>query len=167
MNRVIYTLDRIVDVVGRAVSITVLLITAIIISGIVVRTVFSGSAPWSYDTARWLMTAYVFLGSGYAFRRKAFVRVDIIYLALPEKYQALIDVTLGTAMFVLFVGCLLTIGYDLALSSFEMNEVSATGTWNGPVYLAKAMVPAGALMLSLAWLSHVLQLWQTHLSRKD
>ena len=41
------------------------------------------------------------------------------------------------------------------MASYAMNEVSSTGTWDGPVWPAKFMIPIGVVLLSLASFARV------------
>lgn len=160
LDRVIHLIDRAVEAIGKSVALLTLLITALIVIEMFSRSFLGTSWGWVYDLSGWLLAAYVFLGGAWALQRGQFVRVDIIYVRLSPRTKALIDIVAGTAMFVLFAGTLLWLGTRFAWQSFLMNEVSATGAWQGPVYVAKALLPIGTLLLCLAWLSHVLKLWR-------
>ena len=101
------------------------------------------------------VTCEFVLGGAYALQRGYFVRVDVFYTKLTPRMQAWIDVTISTALFVLFASVLIWRGFALAITSYEMNEISSTGIWNGPVWPAKFMVPIGMLLLSVAWFTRV------------
>ena len=167
MDAVIRSIDAVVALVGKTVSVVVVAMTGIIIFEMTTRGLFGVASPWAYDLSGWLLATYIFLGGAYALQQNRFVRVDILYTRFRPRTRALIDATIGTVLFVLFAGTLLRLGSDFALRSIEMREVSATGAWQGPVYVAKTMLPIGVLLLCLAWLSHVLKLLRDAFAPQD
>jgi TRAP-type mannitol/chloroaromatic compound transport system permease small subunit len=149
------SIERFVEAVGRIVSLGIFLLIGVVMYKVLARYFFNLPTRWTYDTSGWLQVAYVFLGGAYALQKGYFVRVDVFYVNVSPRMQAWIDVTLSTVLFALFAGVLLWRGFALAMASYAMNEVSSTGTWDGPVWPAKFMVPIGVLLLSLAWSARV------------
>lgn len=160
-------IDRFVETIGKAASLLTLLMTGLIVLQMITRTFFGMSWGWVYDLSGWLLAAYVFLGGAWTLQRGRFVRVDIIFMQLPPRAKAIVDLTASTLLFILFAGALLWFGTRFAWQSFMMNEVSATGASQAPVYVAKALLPIGVVLLSLAWLSHLLKLVQNGLRSAD
>jgi TRAP-type mannitol/chloroaromatic compound transport system permease small subunit len=148
-------IDSLVDGIGRLVSLSIFLLIGIVSYEVIARYFFNAPTRWVYDTSGWFQVAYVFLGGAYALQKGYFVRVDVFYARMSPSAQAWVDVTISTALFILFASVLLWRGFALAMASYEMNEISSTGTWNGPVWPAKFMIPAGVLLLSLAWFARV------------
>ena len=149
--RAVSSVERFIELVGRVVSLGIFVIIGVMMYEVLARYFFNLPTRWTYDTSGWLQVVYVFLGGAYALQKGYFVRVDIFYAQASPRTQAWIDVTFSTILFALFVSVLLWRGFALAMDSYAMNEVSATGTWSGPVWPAKFMVPLGALLLTLAW----------------
>jgi TRAP-type mannitol/chloroaromatic compound transport system permease small subunit len=108
----------------------------------------------------WLLVGLIFLGGPWALARGHFVRVDALYSRFPPRMKAIVDSTVSTALFILFVGVLVKLGGQLALRSFAIGETSATGAWDGPVWLAKWLVPVGGVLLTLAWISQLAHAWR-------
>ena len=144
------SIERFVEAVGRVVSLGIFLLIGVVMYEVLARYFFNLPTRWTYDTSGWLQVAYVFLGGAYALQKGYFVRVDV-----SPRTQAWIDVTFSTVLFLLFAGVLAWRGFVLAMASYAMNEVSSTGTWDGPVWPAKFMVPIGVVLLSLAWFARV------------
>ncbi|HYG41420.1 MAG TPA: TRAP transporter small permease subunit [Bordetella sp.] len=153
-------IDGVLGAIGRFVSLFVLGMMALILFEMVARGVFSQSLPWTQEISTWLLTIFVMIGGPYALLRGQFVRVDVIFARLSHRNRAIVDTFLSTTLLVLFVGVLVWRGGDFFLSSYAMNEQSATGSWGGPVWIPKLMIPVGGAMLGLAWLSHLLHLWR-------
>ncbi len=152
-------LDRVLSAVGRAVAVLVLAMIALITVEMLSRGLLRVSLPWVQDLSVWLLTILIMIGGPYALLRGQFVRVDIVYARLSLKNKALVDTVFSTVLLVLFVWVLVSKGGDFFLSSFAMNERSATGSWNGPVWAAKLMVPVGGALLGLAWFVHIVRIW--------
>lgn len=147
-------LDRIGRAIGNVVAPLIFVMLAVILVEVIGRYFFNRPTPWAHDVSGWLQVAYVFLGGMYAMQRGYMVRVDVIYAALPKRAQALIDLTLGTALFAVFAYVMITRGLDFAMMSWRSGETSGTGVWRGPVWPAKFMVPIGVGLLTVAWIGH-------------
>ncbi len=145
------SIERFIEIVGRLVSLSIFLLIGVMMYEVLARYFFNLPTRWTYDMSGWLQVAYVFLGGAYALQKGYFVRVDVFYAHASPRTQAWIDLTFSTVLFALFAGVLAWRGFALAIASYAMNEVSSTGTWNGPVWPAKFMVPIGVLLLTLAW----------------
>ena len=153
--RFVSLVERFIEGVGRLVSLGIFLLIGVMMYEVLARYFFNLPTRWTYDTSGWLQVAYVFLGGAYALQKGYFVRVDVFYAHASPRTQAWIDLTFSTALFALFASVLAWRGFALAMASYAMNEVSSTGTWNGPVWPAKFMIPIGTLLLALAWSARV------------
>ena len=149
------SIERFIEAVGRVVSLGIFVLIGVVMYEVLARYFFNLPTRWTYDTSGWLQVTYVFLGGAYALQKGYFVRVDVFYTHVSPRAQAWIDVTLSTVLFLLFAGVLFWRGLVLALASYAMNEVSSSGTWGGPVWPAKFMIPIGVGLLALAWLARV------------
>jgi TRAP-type mannitol/chloroaromatic compound transport system permease small subunit len=153
--RLLDLFDTIGEWIGRTVALAIFLMIGIVCYEIIARYFFNAPTRWVHDASGWLQVAYVFLGGAFALQRGYFVRVDLFYARMSARTQAWVDVTLSTTLFALFATVMIWKGLGLAMSSYNMGEISSTGTWQGPVWPAKFMVPIGVALLSLAWISRV------------
>lgn len=160
LDKTIAVLEAVIAALGKTVALFILAIIAVMIFEMVSRGVFGHSASWAGDVTAWLLVAFIFLGGPWALARGNFVRVDALHERFSPLVKAVIDSTVSTLLFVLFVGVLLKFGGEFALKSFAMGERSATGNWGGPLWLPKAMMPLGAALLCVAWLLNLLRLWR-------
>lgn len=160
LNSAIKFADSLIAGLGRIAALLILAIIATMVFEMVMRGVFGMSTPWAGDVSSWLLVGVIFLGGPWALANGNFVRVDAVFGVFPARVKALIDSTISTLLFALFAYVLMDFGGDLALRSFQIGETSATGSWNGPVWVSKALVPFGTVILSLAWLSHLVKSWQ-------
>lgn len=164
MDSTIRFLEGVVSAIGRAVSLLVLVIIAVMVYEMAARALFGHSARWAGDVSAWLLAAFIFLGGPWALARGNFVRVDAVFEHFSPLWRALIDTFVSTVLFALLIGVLLWFGGEFAMQSFAMGERSATGGWGGPVWVAKAMLPIGSALLVVAWILNLLRAWRDALA---
>ncbi len=160
LNTFIRIIDTLVAWVGKVAAYLVLGILGVILAEIATRAVIGRSLSFAEDMASWLLVAVVFLGGPYALQQAKFVRVDAAYEHYSPRWKALVDTVLSSALLGVFLYAMIKLGSEFAYKSFVQGEVSATGAWNGPVWVAKALMPAGCTLLLLAWISHILKMWR-------
>ncbi|MEW5422835.1 TRAP transporter small permease subunit [Amorphus sp. 3PC139-8] len=159
-DRIVRVIDAFVAGLGKLVALLILAIIVVMITEMIARGIFNISLPWAGDLSSWLLVAMIFLGGPWALARGNFVRVDAVYDRFGPRTKALVDTVFSTVLFALFCGVLIKYGGAFALKSLAMGERSATGAWGGPVWVAKGLVPVGAIVLALAWISHLYHAWR-------
>jgi TRAP-type mannitol/chloroaromatic compound transport system permease small subunit len=157
MQRFVVLVHALNAALGRAVSLLIFVMIAVIMYETLARYFFNAPTAWAHDVSGWLQVGYVFIGGAYALQKGYLVRVDVFYANMSPRAQAIIDLTVGTVLFACFAGVMIWKGSGLAMQSFAMGETSSTGVWKGPVYPSKFMVPAGMGLLTLAWLARMCQ----------
>jgi len=151
MQTIIDIIDRTIAAVGNVVRYFVLGIIALVVIEVLNRALFNTSFTWTREIAQWLGAAIILIGGAHALIDNKFVRVDVIYGAMPPKLRALVDLILGTACFVLVAYVLIQFGGKFAMASINRLETS-NASWGGPVWTAKALLPISGVLLSLGWL---------------
>ena len=157
MMKVLDRVDAFIARLGKLVSYLILIIIGVIVFELVSRTAFDKPSPWAHDVGAWLQVAFIFLGGAYALQQDQFVRIDLLYMRYGPKTKAIVDAVAATLLFALFAYILIARGYDFALKSYVRGETSATGGWDGPVFISKALVPIGGVLLAFAWISKVIR----------
>lgn len=152
MQKIIDVIDRIIAAIGDAVKYSVLLIIALVLIEVVSRALFNASFTWTREIAQWIGAGIILIGGAHALIDNKFVRVDVIYGAMPPRTRALVDLILGTACFVLVAYVLIQYGGTFAMMSIKRMETSSA-SWGGPVWIAKSLLPVSGVLLSLAWVS--------------
>lgn len=132
---------------GNIVSVINPVVVIFVVYEIVLRFVFNAPTIWANDAVVYLCAIAYLMGGAYSLYYRAHVSVDILYLRLSERMQAILN--LITFFFVLiYLGALVWIGAGYALESIKIRE--ATGTpWNPPVYPLKIAIPLGAFLMLL------------------
>ena len=155
MQRFVTAVHALNAALGRAVSLLIFVMIAVIMYETLARYFFNAPTAWAHDLSSWLQVAYVFIGGAYALQMGYLVRVDVIYSNMSPRARAIVDLTASTVLFACFAAVMIWNGSALAMQSFAMGETSSTGVWKGPVWPAKFMVPAGMVLLTLAWLARM------------
>lgn len=102
----------------------------------------------------WHLFSIVFLiGAAYTLKEDGHVRVDILFMNLPEKTKAWIDF-LGVFFFLIPFSVMVILSCQgFIANSFAVREISPDPGGLPARYLLKAMIPAGFFLLILQGLS--------------
>lgn len=147
--RLAAVLDRLICMLGRAVS--WLCLTMVLVAGVVValRYFFGVGWIWLQETVTWMHAAVFLLAAGYTLSLDEHVRVDVIYRQMSERRQATVD-TLGV-LFLLLPTCgwMLWSSWDYVIASWKVHESSQeTGGLYG-LYLLKTLIVLTPLLLAV------------------
>lgn len=118
---------------------------------VLLRSVFNHATIWAHESTQYFFGAYFALGGAYALRVGRFVSVDTLVERMKPRTRAIIDGVTGIVT-LLFIVALIWKGFDLALHSVKIGEVSSTA-WNPPVWPIKIVVVAGSLLLGMQTLA--------------
>src|SRR3954470_20075281 len=149
-------IDRLNERIGSLCNWLVLAACIVSAANAMIRYAFSYSSN-SYLEMQWYMFAIlVMFGASCTFKRNEHVRVEILYVMLPERGQLWLDL-IGTLCF-LIPSCLLLAWLSLPffLDSYDTLEMSgnAGGLVRWPI---KAVLPVGFFMLALQGVSEVIK----------
>ena len=153
-------IDQVLELIGKAIAMLIFLMIGVIVFEMIARGLFDMPTSWAHELSSWLLTLFILLGGPWALAKGQFVRVDVFHAQMSPKTKALVDTFISTILFALFVAVLIWLGGKFAISSFLIGERSATGGWAGPVWVPKFAIPLGAVLLSFAWISHLIRLWE-------
>ena len=140
-------IDRMNELIGKAISYLILVLVGVIVYEIFVRYILNSPTIWAHEISQMVYGAYVILLGGYLQQRKGHVNVDIIYQRFKPRTRAIIDLATWLLFFA-FVGVLLIKGGEMAWDSFLYRETDPTA-FAPPIYPLKMLIPLGALLLLL------------------
>lgn len=142
---------RFVDVlnewVGRAVSYLIYPMVLMLVWEVASRYVFNSPTIWAHELSAFLYAVVFLLGGCYALRWNSHIRVEILYVRLSPRTQAILDLFTWT-LFYVFVGLLLWQGAPFALKSLRRLELAGS-VWDPPIWPVKMCIPLGALLMLL------------------
>jgi len=109
------------------------------------------------DLVLWLNVGMVMLGLGYALKSRAHVRIDVFSSRWTERTRARVEV-LGVALLLLpLCAAIAWLSVDYVAMSWRVSERSASSGGLAGLYLAKTLLPIGALLLALQGLAEGLR----------
>jgi|TARA_B100000809_G_C15117596_1_gene523046 TRAP-type mannitol/chloroaromatic compound transport system permease small subunit len=157
MNQITRSLDFFSEMTGRFCSWFVALMALITCVVVVMRYGLDLGSVLLQDVVLYLHGALFLLGSSFALKRNAHVRVDIFYREFSEKKKAFVDLV-GHCLFlqpVCWVIFLFSWGY--VELSWRIMEVSAEPDGLPFVYLQKSLLIALCLFMALQSFSEILK----------
>lgn len=135
----------------------VVLIVVVISAGNAIARKFMHSSSNAWLEVQWYLFGAIFLlAGGYAFLKNEHVRVDILYLSLSDRKQAMIEIF--GVLFFLLPASVIILYYSIPFFyiAFETGEMSSNsgGLIRWP---AKLLIPLGFSLLILASISHLIK----------
>lgn len=124
---------------------------------VIARYFFNAPTSWAYDLTYMLYGAHFMLGAAYTLAKGGHIRTDFFYANWSPRRQGWID-ALGYLLF-FFPGIFLFFlaGWENALHSWSIREVSEASPWRPPIYPFKMIVPVSALLLLLQGVAEFLK----------
>jgi TRAP-type mannitol/chloroaromatic compound transport system permease small subunit len=155
--RAIRAIDTVGEWSGRVVRWLVVPLILTLGYEVIARYLFHAPTVWAYDLSYMLYGAHFMLGAGYALRRKAHIRTDVLYGRWPARRQGMVDAALYLLFFfpgLVFFGLA---GWDAAYLSWLIGETSEASVWRPVLYPFKAVLPVTAALLLLQGVSEFLK----------
>lgn len=147
MKKFLKFIDRMNELIGKAISYLILVLVGVIVYEIVARYFFNSPTIWAHEISQMVYGAYVILLGGYLQQRNGHVNVDILYLRFKPRTRAIIDL-FTWLLFFAFCGVILVKGGEMAWDSFLYRETDST-VFAPPIYPLKMLIPLGGLLLLL------------------
>ena len=157
MNQITRSLDFFSEMTGRFCSWFVALMTLITCLVVVMRYGLDLGSVMLQDVVLYLHGALFLLGSSFALKRNAHVRVDIFYREFSEKKKAFVDLV-GHCLFLQPVCWVIFLfSWGFVEFSWRIMEVSAEPDGLPFVFLQKSLLIALCLFMALQSFSEILK----------
>lgn len=157
-SREIFLFNRVVSrlnaTVGEFVAYWSILAVVVYYYEVIARYVFNSPTNWAHESMFLMFGMQYLLAGGYVLREGAHVRVDVIYMRLPNRIKAIVDI-FSSIFFFIFTIALLITGWIFFHDSFEVGEVSFT-EWGIQYWPIKFALPLGAALLLLQGVAQLL-----------
>lgn len=138
-------IDKISVWSGKIASYLVLLMIAILIYEIIVRSIFGKPTLWGYEMAGMLFGAYCIIIGAYTYSLDGHVRMDVFYGGWHERTKAKAEM-LTSLLTTCFLLIFLWISIRNAWESWSLLEYSGSA-WGPPLFPLKTMICIGVLLL--------------------
>jgi TRAP-type mannitol/chloroaromatic compound transport system permease small subunit len=148
-------LNDLVDWIGKIVSFLVYPMIFVLVWEVLQRYVFNHPTIWAHQLSAMLFAVYFLLGGAYVSRWGAHINVEILYVRLPLRVRALLDL-FTWSMYYLFLGVMFWLGIGFAWDSIKVMEVASTAAWEAYIWPVKVFVPLSALLMLIMGISKTL-----------
>ncbi len=156
--------DAIAEGCGHLAAVCASLLV-LLTAGLVVAFSLGHGSVKVQDLVLWLNAAMVMLGLGYALKSRAHVRIDVFSSRWSERTRAQVEV-LGILVLLLpLCAAIAWLSFDYVAMSWRVSERSASSGGLAGLYLAKTLLPVGALLLALQGLAEALRALPVALGR--
>ncbi len=159
MNRLLRAsrmIDALNERVGHAVYWLILFSVVVSAGNATIRYIFDTSSNSWLELQWYLFSAVFLLGAGYTLLHNEHVRIDVVFGHLTPRTRAWIDLFGGIFFLLPMAIVIMTLSWPMFVESFVRHEISADagGLLRWP---AKALIPAGFLLLSLQGISEIIK----------
>ncbi len=148
-------ISRINGLVGEFVAYWSIIAVVVYYYEVVARYVFNSPTNWAHEGMFLMFGMQYLLAGGFVLREGNHVRVDVLYLRLPPRCKAFMDL-LTSIFFFIFAITLMFVGWTFFYDSYEVREVSFS-EWAISYWPIKFSLPLGALLLLLQGVAQVLK----------
>jgi TRAP-type mannitol/chloroaromatic compound transport system permease small subunit len=146
-KRFVVLVDAVAEKSGKAVSVLIMVMMAIIIIEVVARYAFNSATSWAWPIDRQLFAIFILFGGVYTLRQGGHIRVEMLYDHFPPKMRLLARL-IALACFLIFMGVLVWQGALMARISLMIGE-RASGTFRIPLYPFRTILPIAAFLFFL------------------
>ncbi len=122
---------------------------------VLARYVFNSPTNWAHESMFLMFGMQYLLSGAFAYREDSHVRVDVIYVMLPDRGKAILDI-ITSVFFFIFAVALLWTGWIFARDSIVVWEVSFT-EWAIQYWPVKLTIAIGAALILLQGISKLLK----------
>jgi TRAP-type mannitol/chloroaromatic compound transport system permease small subunit len=122
---------------------------------VLMRYVFNMPTIWVHEASYLLFGMQYLLAGAFALLHGNHVRVDIIYVKLPERGQVGMDI-FTSVFFFIFALALMGTSWEFFQRSYEIHETTVE-TWGIQYWPVKGMMLLGAVLLTLAGISKLIK----------
>lgn len=131
----------------------------VVFLGVINRSFFHFSIPWSEELARYFMIWGVFVGASLGLKRSVHISVDALVLIIPKSWQAVVEL-LGNMLGFIFCAWFFYIGAEFIGRMINMGQLSPA--LRMPMYIAYSAVPCGFALMSIRYLMSCFYLIYKH-----
>ncbi len=158
-HKALQSLEQLVAAIGKLAGYLNLMLIAVIVIDVGLRSLFSLTGAWVLEL-EWHLFAIIFLlGIPYAMQQDRHVRVDLFYEKFTHKDRRLVNL-IGTIVFLLpWAAVLLLTGWHYAAEAFATGEGSPNPNGIPYFFPIKAMIPLTAALLILQGLATGLKVY--------
>ncbi len=167
LTKIPQIIDPINEWVANLAKWLILILAILNFYEVLMRYVFNSPSMWVYDISYMIGGTFFTLGMGYALLKKKHIRVDVIYVNLKNKTQALLDIVLTLIVFFPTFGLLMYKLIPWVITSWERKEKASGSFWLPPIYPLKTIMLIAIILLILQGISELCKDINTFLAKEE
>lgn len=152
MKGLIKIIDKLTEIVGKAVSVLVFVLLIVVVYEVISRKIFNSPTVWAFELSYMLYGTLFMLGLGYALKHGSHVCIDVISNRFSPKKQAILSIFSYIVFFFPFMYFGIKSSWQFFSQSWAMRELSQS-PWSPPIYPFKFIMLLGFLLLTIQGIS--------------
>lgn len=156
-RRLLALLDSFADLTGRLLAWLVLAMMLAMCAVVALRYGFGIGQQALQESVTYLHASVFLLGSAYALKQSAHVRVDVFYRRFSEQQKAWVNAVGGLVFLLPLCGLILWSSWEFAANAWAIREVSPEPGGIPAVFLLKSLIPLMAIFLALQAIAEILR----------
>lgn len=160
MSAVVRVIEKITGHAGLLVAWVVFPLIIASVYEVVARYVFNAPTIWAFELGYMAMGVHALIGSAFALRERAHIRIDILYSRYSDKTKAIID-TAGYLLLFMPVVCWVSFGlWEYWVEAYVNGEHSGQSAWNPLIWPFRLTFFIGFFLLALQGLAELIKCFE-------
>ena len=151
------TIDRVSYWSGKACSWLIMALTFVVSIEVFKRYILNAPTAWIFDFNNMLYGTLFMMCGAYTLALAGHVRADFVYIYLPPRGQAILDLILYLLFFLPGILGLIYAGADFAAISWRIGEHSTVTAEGPPVYHFKSVIPVAGMLVMVQGLAEIVR----------
>ena len=152
-------LIRVIDLVsywsGKTFAWLIVALTFVVAIEVFKRYILNAPTAWIFDFNNMLYGTLFMMCGAYTLALAGHVRADFVYIYMPPRAQAALDLVLYLLFFIPGILGLIYAGADFAALSWRIGEHSTVTAEGPPVYHFKTVIPVAGMLVMLQGLGEI------------
>lgn len=157
LRRLVRAIDTFTEWSGRLFAWLIVPLVGGLVFEVLARYLFAAPTEWAYDLTYMLYGSIFMLGAAYALLKGSHIRTDLVYQSLPVRWQGVIDASSYLIFFFPGLIFFLLAGWDFALRSWLIQEVSNASPWRPVIFPFKTIIPIAVVLLIIQGVSEFIK----------
>ena len=124
---------------------------------VIMRHAFDSPNIWGYELPIMLGAALYAMGWSYVHRHEGHIRIDVIYIHLPSRIKAVINVLGYLFLFFPLIALLAAVSILYARRAWVLNEVFSETFWYPPAAPIRTVVAIGICLFAIQGIAQFLR----------
>lgn len=150
-------IDRLAEIVGRAVAWCALAMVAVQVAVILTRFLFGVGSVWLQESLVYFHAALILFAAAWTLRDDAHVRVDIFYADAGPRAKAWVDLLGAVLLLIPFMAALIFLSWPYVARAWTILEGSREISGLPLMFLLKTAIPLFAAQMLLQGLAQTLR----------